>query len=94
MTNTIETSTQKIKQAGIIAILRGDYSTDEFLRIGEALLAGSITVMELTLNSPNALASLPQLLDHFGDRLLVGAGTVRVATQARHAIEAGAQFMV
>jgi len=64
------------------------------LRIGEALLAGSVTVMELTLNSPNALAALPKLLEHFGDCLLLGAGTVREATQARHAIEAGAQFMV
>jgi 2-dehydro-3-deoxyphosphogluconate aldolase/(4S)-4-hydroxy-2-oxoglutarate aldolase len=91
---SIETSTQKIKQAGIISILRGDYTADDMLRIGEALLAGSVTAMEVTLNSPNALEALPALLDHFGERLLVGAGTVREATQARHAIEAGAQFLV
>ena len=67
--------TQKIKQAGIIAILRGDYTVDDMLRIGKALLAGQVTVMEVTLNSPNALTALPKLLEHFGDRLLIGTGT-------------------
>ena len=94
MTDTIESTTQKIKQAGIIAILRGDYTVDDMLRIGKALLAGQVTVMEVTLNSPNALTALPKLLEHFGDRLLIGTGTVRDATLARHAIEAGTRFMV
>ena len=94
MTNTIESTTQRIKQAGIISILRGDYSAEDMLRIGKALLAGGVTVMEVTLNSPNALPALPQLLKHFGDRLLIGAGTVRTSSQARHVIETGAQFLV
>ena len=94
MTDTIESTTQRIKKAGIIAILRGDYTVADMLGIGKALLAGNVTVMELTLNSPNALAALPQLIAHFGDRLLIGAGTVRDATLARHAIEAGTGFMV
>ncbi len=92
--NSIETTTQQIKQIGIIAILRGDFSVDDMLRISEALLAGSITAMEVTLNSPSALAALPELRARFGDKMLVGAGTVRDASLARRAIDAGAQFMV
>lgn len=92
--NAIESTTLKIKAAGLVAILRGAHSVDEILRIGEALLEGTITVMEVTLNSPAALQALPLLRDRFGDRLLVGAGTVRSLDGARQALAAGAQFLV
>lgn len=91
---TIETTGQRIKQSGIIAILRGDFSVADMLRVGDALLAGTVDAMEVTLNSPSALEALPQLREHFGESMLVGAGTVRDAMLARHAVEAGAQFMV
>jgi 2-dehydro-3-deoxyphosphogluconate aldolase/(4S)-4-hydroxy-2-oxoglutarate aldolase len=92
--DSIETISQHIKQSGIIAILRGDFSVADMLRIGDALLAGTVAVMEVTLNSPSALEALPQLRSHFGDTMLIGAGTVRDALLARRAVEAGAQFMV
>lgn len=92
--DSIEAASEKIKQGGIIAILRGDFSTADMIRIGEALMTGTITVMEITLNSPSALTSLPQIHEHFRDEMLIGAGTVRDANQARAAREAGAQFIV
>ncbi len=64
------------------------------LRIGDALLAGTVNIMEVTLNSPFALQALPQLREHFGNQMLIGAGTVRDASLARQAMDAGAQFMV
>ena len=88
------TTSQRIKQSGIIAILRGDFSVEDTLRIGDALLVGTVTVLEVTLNSPSALMALPKLRSHFGDEMLVGAGTVRDVDHARGAIEAGAQFLV
>jgi 2-dehydro-3-deoxyphosphogluconate aldolase/(4S)-4-hydroxy-2-oxoglutarate aldolase len=91
---TIELATQQIKQAGVIAILRGDFTLEDMLRLGDALLSGGVTVMEVTLNSPAALPSLPLLRKHFGSNMLVGAGTVRDAGAARRAIAAGAQFLV
>lgn len=94
MNSSIETTSETIKQAGIIAILRGDFSVVDMLRIGDALLAGTVNVMEVTLNSPFALQALPQLRTHFGNQMLIGAGTVRDASLARQAMEAGAQFMV
>jgi 2-dehydro-3-deoxyphosphogluconate aldolase/(4S)-4-hydroxy-2-oxoglutarate aldolase len=90
----IETTSQKIKQAGILAILRGDFSIEDMQRIGDALLAGGVNALEVTLNSPAALIALPQLRKHFGDGMLIGAGTARTADQARDAFEAGAQFLV
>lgn len=92
--DAIESIRQRIKQNGIIAIIRGDFSVDDMLRIGDALLAGTVTVMEVTLNSPAALAALPQLRDHFRTEMLVGTGTVRDVEQARLAYEAGAEFIV
>jgi len=90
----IESTSRRIKQSGIIAIIRGDYSVEDTLRIGEALLAGGVTSMEVTLNSPTALTALPQLRSHFKEEMLIGAGTVRDVDQARLALEAGAQFLV
>ena len=92
--NSIESASEKIKQTGIIAILRGDFSAEDTIRLGEALIAGTVRVMEVTLNSPSALTALPQLRKHFGDEMMVGAGTVRDVDQARAAREAGAQFLV
>jgi len=92
--NNIDKSTQKIKECGIIAIIRGDFTTDEMLRISTALLAGSVTVVEVTLNSPAVLQALPKLREHFGDDLLIGAGTVRDVHGVHAAIEAGAQFLI
>jgi 2-dehydro-3-deoxyphosphogluconate aldolase/(4S)-4-hydroxy-2-oxoglutarate aldolase len=90
----VEAASEKIRQNGIIAILRGDFSVEDMIRIGEALLKGTVTVMEVTLNSPAALTALPRLRKQFGDEMLVGAGTVRDVDQARAAREAGAQFIV
>src|SRR5688572_16803806 len=90
----LEDTRDAIRAGGIIAILRGDFGVDDMVRLGEALLAGGVTILELTLNSTAALAALPTLRERLGARMLVGAGTVRYATQVQPALEAGAQFLV
>jgi 2-dehydro-3-deoxyphosphogluconate aldolase/(4S)-4-hydroxy-2-oxoglutarate aldolase len=90
----IELASQKIKSCGIVAIIRGDYSVDDMLRISTALLAGSVSVVEVTLNTPSVLEALPRLRKHFGDELLIGAGTVRTVDGVQQAFDAGAQFLV
>ncbi|HKY54689.1 MAG TPA: bifunctional 4-hydroxy-2-oxoglutarate aldolase/2-dehydro-3-deoxy-phosphogluconate aldolase [Anaerolineales bacterium] len=92
--NSIEVASEKIKQTGIIAILRGDFSVDDMIRVGEALIAGTVRIMEVTLNSPSAITALPELRKHFGEEMLIGAGTVRNEFQARAARDMGAQFLV
>jgi len=91
---TKDEATLYIKQSGLIAILRGGFTIDDMIRIGEALATGGVTVMEVTLNSTHALAALPKLREQFNMAMLIGAGTVRDVLQTRQAIESGAQFIV
>jgi 2-dehydro-3-deoxyphosphogluconate aldolase/(4S)-4-hydroxy-2-oxoglutarate aldolase len=90
----IEQASQKIKSCGIVAIIRGDFSVDDMLRISTALLAGSVSVVEITLNTPSVLEALPKLRNHFGDELLIGTGTVRTVSGVQQVFDAGAQFLV
>jgi len=92
--NKMEKATTKIRECGIVPIIRGDYSTEDMLRIGDALLAGDVSVMEVTLNSTSALEALPKLREHFKEGMLIGAGTVRNVSHAKQAIDAGAQFLI
>ena len=56
----------------------------------------TLAAFEITLNEPeaDALGSIERLARGFGDRMLVGAGTVRSIDAARRAIDAGATFLV
>lgn len=60
--------------------------------LADALLAGGLPLIEATLRTPDALASLEALAGV--DGLAVGAGTVRTAEQFRQAVDAGASFVV
>src|SRR5688572_30994024 len=66
----------------------------ELVNIATALYDGGIRILEVTLNSPGALAGISELNHVFKDRLLVGAGTVLDADDARNAIAAGATFLI
>ena len=85
---------QRVRAEGLIGIVRGNFSQSQILAIGEVLLAASTPVMEVTLNTTSALDAIRALRQQFGDKLLVGAGTVRTAEQFKHALAAGAQFTV
>jgi 2-dehydro-3-deoxyphosphogluconate aldolase/(4S)-4-hydroxy-2-oxoglutarate aldolase len=61
--------------------------------VAEALLAGGIPVLELTLRTPIALEAIQQVHKHVPD-IVIGAGTVTSAEQARQAADAGASFLV
>jgi 2-dehydro-3-deoxyphosphogluconate aldolase / (4S)-4-hydroxy-2-oxoglutarate aldolase len=75
----------------VIAIVRG-HPPDVVARIADGLVAGGVTTVEVTLDSPHALSSIVALDDR-GD-VLVGAGTVLDAAGADAAIDAGAAFLV
>ncbi len=77
----------------IVVIIRG-IDPDDFLKIAGALLEGGLSVMEITLNSRDALSVIKQASVQMGDRLLIGAGTVLDAASAESAISAGAKFIV
>jgi 2-dehydro-3-deoxyphosphogluconate aldolase/(4S)-4-hydroxy-2-oxoglutarate aldolase len=84
---------KKILDEKIIAIARLD-STEHFIEVADALKAGGITVVEFTLTTSGALDKLKEVAAHFGDEMLIGAGTVLDPETARAAILAGAEFIV
>ncbi|MGQ4666383.1 bifunctional 4-hydroxy-2-oxoglutarate aldolase/2-dehydro-3-deoxy-phosphogluconate aldolase [Metabacillus halosaccharovorans] len=87
------TTLNRILENKIIAIIRGADPND-VMKITEALLNGGVTTIEVTMNSPKALSVIEKITEEFGDRVLVGAGTVLDAETARHAILAGAKFIL
>lgn len=83
----------EINRTRIIAILRGVRESD-IESLAEALLAGGITVLEITLNTPGAAGMIRKLQHSYGDRLYIGAGTVLDSDDLQVALDAGASFIV
>lgn len=77
----------------VVAIVRGA-NPKSLLRIAQALHAGGVRTMEITLNSPGALASIEEIAGAMQGQLLVGAGTVLDPETARAALLAGAQYII
>ena len=77
----------------LIAILRG-LSPAEAHDVGAALVEAGITIIEVPLNSPEPLKSIRILGDAFGDRAIIGAGTVLTSAQARDVRSAGGRLIV
>ena len=46
---------------GLISVIRGNFSLEETLQMSEALLAGGVKIVEVTLNSTHALEAIPEL---------------------------------
>ena len=85
---------RRVREDGIVAIVRGDFPARKVLEIGDALLAAPVLVMEVTLNTPGAPELIQMLRDRFGANMNIGAGTVRTVEQFDAAVSAGAQFTV
>jgi len=94
MSISTEQAKTRIREGGIVAIVRGRYEQSKILAIADTLAAAGVTAMEVTLNSANAREHITALRKHVGNRMLIGAGTVRTAQQVDESIDAGAQFLV
>jgi len=77
----------------IIAILRG-ITPAETLDVCKALIAAGITMIEVPLNSPDALTSIASAARMLGEDAAIGAGTVLSPAQAKAVAEAGGTFIV
>ena len=84
----------RIQETGIIAIIRGAFDPSQIIDMTQTLAEGGVRAVEITLNTPGALASITKLRDLIGSEAVIGAGTVRTAEQTQQAIDAGAQFLV
>lgn len=83
----------RILEGGVVAVIRAR-SGELLVDVAEALLAGGVTVMEVTFTVPFATRILEQVADRLGDKIILGAGTVLDAETARAAMLAGADFIV
>ena len=90
---TIEAAIKKIQEIGIVPVVRAA-SLDEARRAVDAICAGGIPVIEITMTVPDAPAMIREVVRHYGDKVLTGAGTVVTAKQAELCFDAGAEFLV
>jgi 2-dehydro-3-deoxyphosphogluconate aldolase/(4S)-4-hydroxy-2-oxoglutarate aldolase len=88
-----ETTQQTIERVGLIPVLRARNAAQAHA-IVKAMIAGGVTVVEVTMTVPGAVDILKDLKKGYGAKLLLGSGTVTTAAQAEATIEAGAEFVV
>ena len=90
---TAEQVKQQLESVGLLPVLRAR-SIPEAHALVEAILAGGVTVIEVTMTVPNAIDLLRDLKAKYGSQVLLGSGTVTTAAQAQATIEAGAEFVL
>lgn len=90
---SIEDVIRRIGEIGIVPVVRAS-SVDEANRAVEAICAGGIPVVEITMTVPNATSVIRELVQRRASEVLIGAGTVTNADQAESCLRAGAQFLV
>ena len=82
-----------ITGVGVVPVVRTPTAESALLSVA-ALYAGGVRAAEVTMTVPGALKVLEKLADEFGDRLVLGAGTVLDPETARACMLAGANFFV
>ena len=83
----------RVELQGVIAILRG-VTPAQVLAVADAIRAGGICIVEVPLNSPQPLDSIAQLVRHFGDELLIGAGTVLTPEAVDQVADVGGRLLL
>jgi 2-dehydro-3-deoxyphosphogluconate aldolase/(4S)-4-hydroxy-2-oxoglutarate aldolase len=82
-----------ITEVGIVPVIRTS-SAESAVQAVEAIYNGGVRAAEITMTVPGAIRALEKVADRFGDRLMLGAGTVLDPETARICMLAGAQFFV
>lgn len=89
----MESTQQILERVGLIPVLRAK-SVAQGRTVVDAMMAGGVTVVEVTMTVPNAVELIKELKKEFGEELLLGSGTVTTADQCQATIDAGAEFVV
>ncbi len=93
MMKKTETFTDWLQRWPLVAILRG-IKPGEAVEIGTVLVETGFTIIEVPLNSPEPYASIMRLAKRFGDKVLIGAGTVTDWEQVPKVADAGGRIIV
>lgn len=83
----------RLTDPGVIAVVRAS-RFEQVIPLAEALVAGGIVAIEITLTTPEAIKAIRDASRHFGLRALIGVGTVLKPFDCQQALDAGAQFVV
>jgi len=90
---TKEKAMKLIYDTGLIPIIRVE-SSDIAFKVADAFLDGEINIIEVTMSVPGAIDVVKQLVEKFGDKVLIGTGTVVDGKMAEKVIKAGSDFIV
>ncbi len=82
-----------IEDLGLLAVVRGE-SRAAALEVVGALIEGGVLGIEVTFTTPEAPRVIQDLNEEYGDRILLGAGTVTTREQVEQSAEAGSTFLV
>ena len=91
--NAIALLRHYLDQCPLVAILRG-IGPEDAQAVADAVYEGGIRIIEIPLNSPDPLRSIELLAGSFGERALVGAGTVLDPTDVARVRDAGGRLVV
>ena len=89
----IDEAIATIKKVGIVPVIRAS-NVDEAKQAVEAVCAGGISIVEITMTVPNATQVIRGVIEQHGNKVLTGAGTVLSGEQAKACLDAGAEFLV
>jgi 2-dehydro-3-deoxyphosphogluconate aldolase/(4S)-4-hydroxy-2-oxoglutarate aldolase len=83
---------ERIRSVGLVPVIRAR-SADEAAQVADAIQAGGVGILEITMTVPGAVDVIREVVGRGGDAL-VGAGTVLDPESARACMDAGARFIV
>ena len=81
------------KTSGVVPCIKL-HKKDDYIAYAQAMYDGGARVIEVTMTTPGVLEAIEAISDHFGDKLLVAAGTVLDPTSAREVIMHGGSIIV
>lgn len=84
---------EKLLNPGVVAVIRTDHP-EQIFPVCEALLAGGVLALELTMTIPHVLEHFPEAKRRYGTQATLGVGSVINGPTCLAAIEAGAEFIV
>ena len=84
---------EQLLNPGVIAVVRAKRA-EQAVPLAEALVAGGVIAVEITMTTPNAIAAIKEASSKLGERALIGVGTVLDEKTCQAAIDAGAEFVV
>jgi 2-dehydro-3-deoxyphosphogluconate aldolase / (4S)-4-hydroxy-2-oxoglutarate aldolase len=90
---TKEQTRRKILEVGIVPVVRAA-TAEQAIRAAEAVCAGGIPIVEVTMTVPGAIEVIAQLVKSMGQEVLIGAGTVLDADTAQRCVNVGAEFVL